>query len=207
MDSIINLNDLEKDALREVGNVGTGNAATALSKIINKRVAMVIPETSFVPIKEYAQKIGGAEKINASVYIQIIGDISGEALLMFPKEDSLKIIDMMLGNKPGTTMIIDDMGISALNELANIFVGAYLNSLANLLRLKILPNVPHIAIDMAQAVIDFILVKISDYADNVLSIKTDIAIEDVQVTGTFILIFETESLKKILEILNKMYSE
>jgi chemotaxis protein CheC len=206
MDGIIQLNDMEKDALREVGNVGTGNAATALSKMINKKVAMIIPNTEFVPIKKFAQQVGGEETIVTSVYLQIIGDVSGEALLMFPKEDSIRMVDMMMGQAPGTSKIIDEMGQSAINELANIFVGAYLNSLADLLKLRIMPNIPHFTIDMTQAVMDFILIKISNYADNVLSIKTDIKIEEVEVAGTFILVFDVESLTKILSVLKKMYS-
>ena len=89
--------------------------------------------------------------------------------------------------------------------MSNIFVGAYLNALAKMLSMKLFPSVPHMATDMAQSIVDFILIKLAKSADNLLFVKTEIEIEGKNIGGQFVMIFEDESLKIILDKLHKMY--
>ena len=89
--------------------------------------------------------------------------------------------------------------------MSNIFVGSYLNALAKMMNMKIFPSVPHVATDMAQAIVDFVLIKVAKSADSLLCIKTEINIEGHNIDGQFVLIFEEESLKKILNCLHEQY--
>lgn len=205
MENLLNLTELEKDALKEVGNVGTGNAATALSKLLNKHVEIIIPETKFVPIKEFAKELGGPETIVVSTYLEIFGGLSGEAIFIFPVKSAEKIVDVMMENPVGTTKIIDEMAESAFKEMSNIFTGAYITSLADMMKMKLFPTVPHITIDMLQSVIDFMLAKVSNYSDTILSIKTKIEIKEVEIEGNFIILFDIASINKLLNILKEMY--
>jgi len=205
MEKLLNLNDMEKDALKEIGNVGTGNAATALSKLLNKHIEIIIPETKFVPITKFAKEFGGAENVVVSTYLQLLGDLSGETLFIFPVKSAEKIVDLMMGQPIGTSKIIDEMSQSAFKEMSNIFTGAYLNSMADFLEIKILPSVPHITTDMVQSIMDFILAKVSNHSDDVLSIKTSINIKDIEIEGFFIMIFDIASMNKVLGLLKKMY--
>ncbi len=203
----INLTPKEIDALSEMGNIGTGNAATALSKFINKNVDMNIPKTEFIPIKDFSKVMGGPEKIIVGVYLQISGDITGEAIFAFPKEGALELIDIMMGRPPGTTKIIEEMDESALKELANVITGSFLNALANMFNVRLLPSVPHLAIDMAQTIIDFILIKVSRHADNLLCVKTKINVQGHHVDGDFLVLFDDKSLRMILDTLHDRYGE
>lgn len=201
----IELSDMEYDTLREVGNVGIGNAATALSKLLNKKISINLPETKFVPLEKFSDEIGGAERIVVSLYLQITGDLTGECIFLFPKEGAMDLIDLMMGNEPGTTKIMEEMEESAFKEMSNIFVGSYVNSLAKMMSMKIFPSVPHATTDMAQAIIDFMLIKLARNADTLLCVKTAIDIEGHDINGQFIMIFENESLQKLLDGLKEKY--
>jgi chemotaxis protein CheC len=205
MDKLLKLTELEMDALREVGNIGIGNGATAFSKIINKSIKIVIPDTKFIPLQKFSNEFGGPEKIITAIYLQIGGDLEGEVLFFFSHSDSLKLIDMLNGRPVGTTKIVDELGMSALKEMSNIFCGAYLTALSDLFNLRLLPSIPHTASDMMQSVLDFILVKVRQYAENILTIKTQITIEGEDVAGDFMLFFHVDSYKKLLIELAKKY--
>lgn len=200
------LTDIEKDGLKEIGNIGTGNAATALSKLLNKHVEIIIPETKFIPISEFANEFGGPEKIVTSTYLQVIGDLSGESLFIFSVPSAEKIIDIMMDQPIGTSKIIDEMAQSAFKEMSNIFTGAYLDSMANFLDYRILPSIPQMTTDMLQSVMDFMLAKVSNHSDEILCIKTKIEITDMELDASFIILFDNASMHKILNSLKTMYN-
>ena len=199
------LKDIEIDALKEVGNVGVGNAATALSKMLQKKIDIRLPETKLVPLEKFGEEVGGAEKIIVSLYLGITGDLNGECIFLFPKEGAMELIDLIMMKNQGETKIMEELEESAFKEMSNIFVGSYLNALAKMMDMKIFPTIPHVATDMAQAVIDFMLIKLAKTADSFLCITTAIDIEGHNINGQFMLIFEEESLKKILDFLHKEY--
>ena len=205
MESLLKLTDMEKDALKEVGNVGTGNAATALSKLLNKHVEIIIPETKFIPIKDFAKELGGPETVVVSTYLEIFGGLTGEAVFVFPVKSAEKIVDVMMNCPVGTSKIMDEMAQSAFKEMSNIFTGAYITSLGDMMQAKLFPSVPHITTDMLQSVMDFMLAKVSNYSDTILSIKTKIEIKDIEIEGHFVILFDIASINKLLNILKEMY--
>ncbi|MGM5482520.1 MAG: chemotaxis protein CheC [Nanobdellota archaeon] len=203
MDKHHDLGDVELDAVKEVGNIGAGNAAISLSKILNKKIEMDVPQAEFIPITQFAKKFGGADRIVMSIYLPILGDLNGETLFLFSRECAMGLVDLMMGNEIGHTKILDELSESAFKEMANIFIGSYLNAISNMVQLKMLPGVPVVATDMVQAILDSLLMKMSEYADNVLCNKAKISIEGHPVDGDFIFIFDTDTLKTLM---NKMHS-
>jgi chemotaxis protein CheC len=204
-DTYLKLSEAELDALRECGNVGIGNAVTALSKMINKRIEIDIPVTKFVGLNKFSNELGGAEKIVSGIYLDITGDLDGQAIFVFPEKDAISLIDLIYGNKIGTTKSIGEMEESAIKEMANIVVGAYLNSIADMAGMKIFPSIPYTATDMAQSIIDLVLIKQAQYSDQILIVKEKINIEGQNIDGTFIMVFTQESLKKLLNSLHEKY--
>ncbi|MGM5484691.1 MAG: chemotaxis protein CheC [Nanobdellota archaeon] len=202
---MMEINEMQEDAIKEVGNVGIGNAATALSQLLDKKIEIKVPETKFVPISEFSKFIGGPEKVVMSLYLNIFGDIKGECILLFPQESAKQLVDLMVGNDPGQTKVIDEMGMSAFKEMSNIFAGSYVNAIADMLSIKVFPSVPHVATDMAQSVIDFALINLAKSADEILSVHTKIEVEGHDIDGEFVMLFEDESLKQMADILNKIY--
>ncbi|MCF7861695.1 chemotaxis protein CheC [Candidatus Woesearchaeota archaeon] len=199
------LTDMEFDALKEVGNVGVGNAATALSKFLDKKIDIALPDTRFVHFSKLSEELGGAERIVTGVYLQLVGDLSGEAIFIFEQEGAFKLIDLITGNQVGNTKNMTTFNESAFKEMTNIFTGAYLSSLSKMLDLTILQSIPHMAADMTQSILDFILIRFSEHADDILMIKTEIDIQGHNINGCFMMIFEPDSLSKLIDVLKTKY--
>lgn len=198
-------NDTELDALRECGNVGMGNAATSLSKLLDKQVDISLPETKFVPLQEIAGLVGGPESIVSGIFLPIAGDLKGQSMFIFSEVSALKIVDLMMGQEIGTAKKFGELEDSAVKEMANIFIGSYLSSIGDLTDLTLLPDVPHTATDMAQSVIDGAIQNIAKYSDNVLLVKESIKVEGLEIEGIFIVIFDQDSLGKLVKSLSAKY--
>ncbi len=207
MEEKLELKDMELDAIKELGNIGAGNAAISLSKILNRKIDMDVPESKFVPIKDFSQEFGGPEKIVMTIYSPILGGLSGETLFIFSRECALGLVDLMMGNEIGETKIMDELSESAFKEMANIFIGAYLNAISDMVKIKALPGVPIVATDMVQAILDNVLMKTSEYADNILCNKANITINEQKVIGEFLFLFDANTLKVLLESLNSNFSQ
>lgn len=205
MDDEVNLNPLESDALHELGNVATGNAATALSKFIGKNVDMNIPSSGFIPLSQFADHIGGPEKVVSAIYLQIEGDLVGEVLFIFPEEGALELADLAMGQPPGTSKLLEGIGESAFKEVSNILTGSFLNALSRMLDVTILPSVPHVATDMARSLLDFILIKVGVHADEIFCVLTKINVEGHNIDGDFLVIFDKESLAAMVRMLHEKY--
>ena len=207
MDRYGKIGQMQLDAINEIGNIGAGNAAAALSKMLNKKVVMDVPETKFVPIQHFSEEFGGPDSIVLTIYSPILGDISGETLFIFSRECALGLVDLMMGAEVGQTTVMDEISESAFKEMANIFIGSYLNAISNMMDVRALPGVPIVNSDMVQAILDNILMKTSEYADNVLCNKANISINNQKVAGDFLFLFDIDTMKVLVERLNKNYSK
>ncbi len=207
MDNNVSIKGIELDALKEIGNIGSGNAAVALSKILNKKILMDVPDTAFIPITQFSHYFGGPDKIVMSIYSPILGDLSGETLFIFSRECALGLVDLMMGNAPGKTKILDELSESAFKEMANIYIGSYLNAVADLTDIRILPGIPVVATDMVQAIIDSILMKMGEFADKVLVNKATISVDCHNIDGHFIFFFDLKSMETLIRKINEHYAE
>lgn len=187
------------DALTEIANIGSGNAATALSQILNHKIEMKVPEIKILPFSEVPDQVGGAEQIAVGLYMEVSGSAPCNILFLFPMSSSLVLIDMMMENKIGTTQEIGQMEASALCEMVNVVGVAYLNAMAKFTGIDFIPSVPSLAIDMAGAILNSLMVQLSMSADQALLLETDFVQVDVQVTGNFFLLPEGDSLDIILQ--------
>jgi len=195
----------QQDALQEIGNIGIGNAATALSKMIDRKVNIDIPESRIVPLEQVCPMIGCQEMVHG-VYVRILGDLKGDTLLLFPEASASRLVERMMSLPSGSLKELGEEGISAFLEFANIVVGAYLNSIADFLSLKLLPDVPLAANDVAQAVLDSVLSSIGQNADDLLFIKTRFNIEGVDVEGLMLMLFDQASMNQVLRMLEEKFS-
>ncbi|MFW5990647.1 MAG: chemotaxis protein CheC [Candidatus Nanoarchaeia archaeon] len=206
MDNQYDVKDMELDAIKEVGNIGAGNAAVSLSKILNKKIEMDVPEADFIPLNNFAEKFGGPERIVMSIYSPIVGELTGETLFIFSRDCAMGLVDLMMGNEIGHTKIMDELSESAFKEMANIFIGSYLNAISDMINLKIMPGVPVVATDMVQAILDSLLMRMGEYADKVLCNKAKISIEGHPIKGDFIFIFDLETMKVLLNKMHNSYN-
>lgn len=190
------LTPLQLDALREVGNIGSGNAAVALSTMVDKKVLLSVPRATLVPLVKVSDLVGGAETPVVGIYLHISGEASGSMLLLLEEHSANQLAHLMVsGSEQGELSMVEQ---SALQETGSILAGAYLNALAQMTGLLLRPSVPGFAMDMAGAIIDFILVEISQSEDYVLVIETEFDILEHVIKGHLILFPDLGSLDLIL---------
>ena len=197
-DDIMELSPVQLDALREIGNVGAGNSATALSQIINHRIDMNVPQVSIVPITDVPDLVGGPDVMVAGVFLRVYGAAPSNILFLLPQESAFYLVDMILGKPHGDTKTLDFMDESALMEIGNILAGAYLNALFNLTKLSLLPSIPALALDMAGAILSVVLIQLGQMGDHALVIETEFQADEDGIKGHFFLVPDPGSLDTIL---------
>jgi len=184
------LNNVQLDALKEISNIGMGHAATALSQMIGQTVHLRVPHVTITAISQVPEHLGGAEKLMVGITLQILGDARGSVMLLFPQDSAQRLLCSLLGHQE-KTLIMDEMNVSALKEVGNILASAYLSALGNLLNKTLIPSVPMLAYDMAGAVVDYVLIELSESSDLALMVETDFAGEpgqDLAIKGHFFLL-------------------
>lgn len=189
---------VELDALREVISIGTGHAATALSQLIDKTIAVKVPEMNLIPIGSIPELLGGAELSITGLCFKISGDLSGRILLFFPEETSNLLIELLTANiKHGSLVEMNQIEKSALMEVGNILANSYLNAIAKMLDMKILLSVPYYSKDFLGAVIDLLLIEIAAVSDYALLMKTYIESPNITLSGNFTIFPDRLSFEKI----------
>ncbi|WZL82912.1 chemotaxis protein CheC [Vallitaleaceae bacterium 9-2] len=195
------LDSMHLDILREIGNIGAGNATTALSQMINKKIDMGVPQVNVLEFKELAEVLGGAENPIVGILIGVEGQINGMMMFVLEQKSAHNLVNMLMERDIDRFEDFTEMDLSALNEIGNIIAGAYLSSLSTLTNLKIIGTVPNMAIDMAGAILSVPAIEFGKVGDRALLIQTDFGGELERVFGYFILIPELDSYAEILKSL------
>jgi chemotaxis protein CheC len=188
---------LQLDALREVGNIGTGNAATALSQLINRKVDMTVPSINIVPFYDIFSRIGGDE-IVVGVIVRVLGETPGNILFIFEKDTALRLVEILTGMKEEQ---ISEMGNSVICEIGNIISSSYMNAISKFTNLMIMPSVPAVTYDMLGAILSTTFIESGQFDDYVLDIETTFLQDNSEISGHFYYIPMPGSLEKILNAL------
>lgn len=197
---INNINEMLVDVLKEIGNIGAGNAATALAKMIDKKVDMMVPQVKIIDIEEIADILGGAEMPVVGIYFQMKGDIDGNMMFLLDLESANNLIPMIFYREKETDEL-DAMDISVLSEVGNILAASYMNSLSKLTNLTLNISIPSVSIDMVGAILSVPAIQFGQFSDKLLFIETEFVEDEREVTGDFFLLPEIESFDKILKAL------
>lgn len=196
------LSGMQIDALKEIGNVGAGNAATALAQMINSKIDMSVPRVNILPFSDVANLLGGADRHVVGIYLAVSGSARAKILFILPVEQARVLVNMLMGkNLEETTAEFTDMDMSALMELGNIISATYLNAMSMFTSLEFVPSVPALGIDMAGALLDAVLAEFGEVADHVLMLETKFKKEDYNIVGEFFLLPEPGALNTILSAL------
>ncbi len=198
MSEEFNLSANQLDALREIGNVGAGNSATALSQIINRRIDMNVPKVALVPLDTVPDLVGGPDTIVVGVFLRVYGKAPGNILFLLPQKSAFYLVDTLMGKKHGETEKLDFMDESALMEIGNILAGAYLNAFFTFTQISMLPSIPALAMDMAGAILNVVLVQLGQMGDTAMVIETEFLSEDDGINGHFFLVPDPGSLETII---------
>ena len=188
------------DALREVANIGAGHAATALSQMTNATIMISVPRINIAPLEDVPPQISAPEEPVAAVLMQIMGDLAGRTLLVFPKPTAHRLAELMLRRPKGSSTDLGELEQSAIKEAANILSGAYMNALSDFMGMMLLPSPPSLAIDMSTAVLTSTYLQFGNDYDLVFCVESSFYMKeyDEHLRGFFLLLPDLASLHAIL---------
>lgn len=191
------------DVLKEIGNIGAGNAMTALSQMLQCKVDMKVPQVKLLEFKELGAMMGGEEQLMIGVYLAVEGDITGSIMFLLKQDSAKHLVNKIMRGMASEGSEFTEMELSAVKEVSNIITGAYLNSLSSLTNLVIYPSPPELTLDMAGAILSVPAIEFGTIGDQILLIQSQFY-DEVQIDGYFILIPDLESYQKILSSLGMM---
>ncbi len=191
------VNEMYFDVLKEIGNIGAGNATTAIATMLNLRMDMHVPQVRFLTFQELPTAISAEEDLVVGIFLEVKQDIDGSMMFLLDLESAHYLVNKLMGRDPSFNEEFTEMDLSALQEIGNIIAASYLSALASLTGLTISPSVPYLCIDMAAAILSVPAIQFGQYGEHALLIETKFG-DDVNVNGYFILLPEVDSYDKIL---------
>ena len=200
MISLQEVNEKYRDVLAEIGNIGAGNATTAVADMLGLRIDMSVPQVQFLPVEEIGTSIGAEDEVIVGIMLGVGSDIDGSMMFLMDMESAHHIVNRLMMRPDDYMEDFDEMDLSAVKEVGNIIAGSYLSALSGLTGLTITPTVPFVAVDMAAAILSVPAIQFGMFGDNALMIKTEFS-DYLQINGYFILMPEEESYEKILSSL------
>jgi len=203
-------NETHLDVMKELGSMGTAHAATALAKMINRKVTMPVPNVSWVEFNNVADFMGGPESVIAGIMVSVTGQIQGMMMFLMPVDSARSVTKAILGKnhpEPDDELAFDDMERSVIEEIGNIVISSYLSSITGLTSINFKPSVPYLNVDMAQAILSVPAIEFGKMADQVLFLESQIQVqaeenkEHVDCSGCFIFVPNLHSFFRILRAL------
>ena len=212
MSDLVSFNERQLDAIREVGNIGTGNAATALSGLLSRMIHMDVPKTELVSIYELGEHYGDPLQIVGAVFVRSTGGFQCSLIFIQPEEDAQLMVELLLKQQFGTHIPVgelpQEMIDSALSEVGNIVLSSFLNAINILLGTQHQISVPGVAHDMLSSILDVVASIYGQMGETALLVNTELSVEGLEdgrkISGHIILIPDPDALELLLRKLKVM---
>lgn len=200
MENVLDLTHVQLDALREIGNIGSGNAATALAQFLNRKIDMTVPNASIMGFNEISNLVGGANKKILGIFLRIMGEISGRFLLLVSENTAIKMLKTLIpGCEVESLIKLNEMENSCLREVGNIIAGSFLNAMSVLTQTTMLNSLPSIKYDYAGTLIDDVVTDMVTVSKKVLMLETSFIEESEDMRIHIFILPASESLDLLLE--------
>lgn len=196
------LSDMHIDVLREIGNIGAGNAATALATILDEKVEISLPIVKITDFDTAVRALGGAESMTVGVLVNFFGEANGMIMFLLKMEDAKTILSILLRDfeeENDDEDEISELKLSAIREIGNILGSSYINSIATLTGLQINLSVPYIAIDMAGALMSVPIIEFGAVGDKIMFIEEIFSGSENDLKSNVIMFAQIDTLKLIME--------
>jgi chemotaxis protein CheC len=185
--------DMQLDALRELANIGSGNAGTALGSMLGKSVDISVPTAAALPLAEAVAIAGSPEELRFGVVVPVVGEFEAIVLLLFPEPDARTLCGIY-GIEPSTPD-----GFSMLGEVGNILGTNYINVLSQMVDMVMEPEPPQVVEDMLGSILSSVLLGRGDDVDEALILDSDLLVEEEQCSLSFLLLPNHGGIKQLLE--------
>ena len=197
---IANLSDMHIDILREIGNIGSGNAAASLAYMLKTKVAMNVPTVKILDVEELADIVGGPETQVVGILFSLQEDFQGMMMFITQKQFAHLVLNVLMNKKFDKFEDLGEVDLSAIQEVGNIMVSSYMGAISQMTNFKIALSPPSLAIDMAGALLNVPAVEIEKYGDKALFIQDGFINGNEQLTSYLLLIPEIGYLKKLFQV-------
>ena len=195
--SLEDVNNMYLDVLKEIGNIGAGNATTAIANMLGRKIDMNVPNIKLMEASKLGTAVGAEDQTIVGIFLEVQNDIEGSMMFLLDIPSARYLVNRLMMMDMPEDKPFDEMELSALKEIGNIIAGSYLSALSAMTGLVIVPSVPYIAVDMAASILSVPAIQFGQFGDNALLIQTEIC-ADVAINGYFILMPEQDSYEKIL---------
>jgi chemotaxis protein CheC len=192
------LNDVQMDVLREIGNIGAGNAATALSMLLNEKISISLPKIRLTDFNTALEALGGTEAMTVGVLVNYSGEANGIIMFLLDVQDARNITDILI-HKGHPDDELSELKLSAIQEIGNILGSSYINSIAALTGLSIGSTVPYTAIDMAGALMSVPFIEFGTIGDKVMFIEENFFSDTHSLISHIVMFAEIETLETIMQ--------
>lgn len=198
MGNEIELSEAQLDALKEVGNIGAAHASSALEQMTAQRITINVPNAYSLPVEELQKILGKEDDIIVMLFFKIFGEVEGSIIVTFTEEQAIFLANLLLG-KDENDMEMSEEKESALKEVGNILTSAYLTAFSTLVGFNLMPSIPYIAYDMVAAVVDTLVIDLSQSVEYALVTDTEFLFSKRSVAGKVLTFFGKESFSSILK--------
>lgn len=199
LNSYGDLNDIQLDALKEIGNIGSGNAASALSAMLDRPVDMKVPKIKILDYNSVIEGLGGPEELMVGLLLSMSGDVTGMIMFLLHKSFAHLVLNTLLGSELDEHGEIDEMSESAIQEVGNIMAASYVNAISSLTGLEIDISVPSLCIDMVGSILSVPTIYYANISDKIIFIEDEMSSDTESTDSHIILIPEVESLQLIMK--------
>lgn len=194
------VNKMYLDVLKEIGNIGAGNATTAIANMLGMKIDMNVPSIKLLEVSDLGGMIGGEEETVVGIFLEVQNDIEGSMMFLLDIPSARYLVNKLMMMETPPDEPFGEMELSALKEIGNIIAGSYLSAMSMMTNLVIAPSIPYIAVDMAASILSVPAIEFGQFGDHALLIQTEIC-ADIEINGYFILMPEQDSYAKILSSL------
>jgi chemotaxis protein CheC len=193
------ISNLQKDALKELVSMASGNASSSISDAIGKSIKMEVPLIDIVPIDKISTLLGGHKKLIVGIISRITGEMNGTMMLVLPKNNAMLFSDVILKRRKGSTKCMDNKANSAFSDIGDMVMSSYIDVFKNFLGFEVSHGKPNIISAFGESLADFILVKAKN--ENSILLKSHFSVTGTKISGDFILFMEIRSLSGVLKAL------
>ena len=193
------LHALARDALQEIGNIGTGNALTALSSMIHQTIHLQTPAVRIVPYQDAQELLGGAQTVKVGILIETSGDMNGIFMFLLNETFTRQLLEGVLGKSTIDLREPDEMSQSAICEIGNIMCCSYINAIASMTGMQIHVSVPSSCTDMAGSLLSVPMIHFAQMGDELLFIENCFRINACDFVSHVLFLPELSSIEHLLE--------
>jgi chemotaxis protein CheC len=199
-------NHLQLDAIKEVGNIGTGNAATALSQLLSCMIDMDVPKADLVSIYSIAEYYGDPDAVVAAVFVRSLGEFGCSLIFIQKEEEAGLMVDLLLKQQFGDSVPEDlpqEMFDSALAEVGNIILSSFLNAINMLIGTQHQISPPGVAHDMLASIMDVVASIFGQMGEMAVLVNTELRVGGTDgggrdISGNIVMLPDPDALELLL---------